>query len=157
MPVSIPLPLLLAILLGVLAVACAWSGSRCIGGSTVAFDVPGTSTTRRRSASVELVSDRYFATLRIRLLRGRAITADDVTGRRLVAVVNARLVAQHFRGVDPIGRTLQMRMPGERDTAPPSAFQIVGVVADARNRSLPDPIDAGAFLPFSVTRGASRC
>ncbi len=120
------------------------------GAAMVSFDVPGTSTDRRRTGNVDMVSDAYFRTMRIRLLRGRLLTADDVTGRRKVAVVNARLVAQHFPDVDPIGRSVALRLPGERDTTPPSAFQIVGVVADARNRSLPDPIDAGIFVPSSL-------
>jgi putative ABC transport system permease protein len=120
------------------------------GAAMVSFDVPGTSTARRRTGNVDLVSDAYFKTMRIRLLRGRLLTADDVTGRRKVAVVNARLVAQHFPDVDPIGRSVALRLPGERDTTPRSAFEIVGVVADARNRSLPDPIDAGIFVPSSL-------
>jgi putative ABC transport system permease protein len=119
------------------------------GAAMVPFDVPGASTARRRTGNVDLVSDAYFATMRIRLLRGRLLTADDVAGRRKVAVVNARLVAQHFPGVEPIGRSIALRLPGERDTLP-SAFEIVGVVADARNRSLPDPIDAGIFVPSSL-------
>ena len=120
------------------------------GAAMVPFDVPGTSTPRRRMGNVDLVSDAYFKTMRIRLLRGRVLTADDVTGRRKVAVVNARLVAQHFPDVDPIGRRVALRLPGERDPTPPSTFEIVGVVADARNRSLPDPIDAGIFVPSSL-------
>jgi putative ABC transport system permease protein len=120
------------------------------GGFTLAFDVPGASAERRRSASVEMVSDDYFRTLRIRLLRGRVITADDVAGRRAVAVVNERLASQHFPGVDPIGRSVALRLPGVPETTPPSAFQIVGIIADARNRSLPDPIVAGVYLPTSV-------
>ena len=120
------------------------------GGYTTALDIPGTSTLQRRSANVELVSDDYFSTLRIRLQRGRIITADDVSGRRPVAVVNERLAAQYFPGVDPIGRSVAFRLPGIPETAPPSIFQIVGVVADARNRSLPDPIVAGVYVPTSV-------
>jgi putative ABC transport system permease protein len=120
------------------------------GGFTLAFDIPGADTARRRSASVEMVSDDYFRTLRIRLLRGRGITADDVAGRRAVAVVNERLAEQHFPGVDPIGRSVALRLPGVPETTPPSSFQIVGVVADARNRSLPEPIAGGVYLPTTV-------
>ena len=120
------------------------------GGSTTAFEVAGASTERQRSASVEMVSDGYFRTLRIPLRRGRLITADDTSGKRAVAVVNERLVAQHFPGVDPIGRTVALRLPGVPQTAPASSFEIVGVAADARNRSLPDPIVPAVYVPTSV-------
>ena len=112
------------------------------GGFTFAFDVPGASAARRRSASVEMVSDDYFRTLRIRLLRGRVIAADDVAGRRAVAVVNERLVAQHFPGVDPIGRSLALRLPGvagNHATRPRSRSSASSPTR--RNRSLPEPID----------------
>jgi predicted permease len=120
------------------------------GGFTLPFDIPGAGTAQRRSASVEMVSDDYFRTLRIRLLRGRVISADDVAGRRPVAVVNERLAAQHFPGVDPIGRRVTLRLPGVPESRPPSSFEIVGVVADARNRTLPDPIAGGVFIPTTV-------
>ena len=64
-----------------------------------------------------------------------------MNGRRPVALVNATLAEKYLKGVDPIGRTISVRLRQEDGTDAPHAFEIVGIVADARNNGLVDPID----------------
>ena len=93
--------------------ASSTTGFPPFGGYPADFDVVGASQGQQRRAMVEQISDGYFTTLTMRLRRGRDFTADDVGGRRRVAVVNERLVELHLKGeADPIGRGLSLALPG---------------------------------------------
>lgn len=50
------------------------------------------------------VTPGFFETLRVPILRGRAVTDADTTGAPLVAVVNQAFVTRYFKDDDPIGR-----------------------------------------------------
>jgi predicted permease len=82
----------------------------------------------RREARIDYVSARYFETVGMQIVRGRAFTAADVRGSRPVIVVNETLARQRFGGVDPLGRLLTLEYP--RDQQPP--FTIVGIVKDSK-------------------------
>jgi predicted permease len=71
------------------------------------------------------VSDDYFATLRIPVIRGRAFTSEDRNGAPWVAVVSAGLARQFWPGADPIGA--RVRVGPDRPWA-----TIVGIVGDVR-------------------------
>jgi putative ABC transport system permease protein len=104
------------------------------------------------------VSADYMNALGIRLAAGRQLTEADVNGAVPVALVNERFVRTRLTGAGaaPLGRSV--RIP--RLTQPPFAvrnatFQIVGVVHDALNAGLADPIMPEIYVPFTVT-GASN-
>jgi putative ABC transport system permease protein len=67
----------------------------------------------------EFVSPKYFATLGVPVVRGRAITARDTAASRPVAVVNEAFVRRFIGNGDPIGREF---VNGD------DRFTIVGVV-----------------------------
>jgi putative ABC transport system permease protein len=128
------------------------------GGIRTDVDAPGRATSERWSAIYQLVSDGYFETLGLRLRRGRLLTTTDVAGARRVAVVNETLGRRFFGTDDPIGRTIVLQ---NLRTLPQGAlgdpvFEIVGVVADARNQGPRDPIEPEAFIPHSVTSAFER-
>jgi putative ABC transport system permease protein len=76
------------------------------------------------------VSNGYFDTMRIPLLRGRTFTDADVRTSQLVMVVSQSTAQKFFGDADPIGRTL-------RPSAKPEiAYTIVGVVGDIRDQAL---------------------
>jgi putative ABC transport system permease protein len=100
------------------------------------------------------VDPRYFSTLRVPILRGRAFTESDGVAGQEVALVNARFVDLHLPNEDPIGRTIVLALePGAGD--PPAGVprshtvRIAGVVGNVRQRQFQqqtaDPI---AYLPF---------
>jgi hypothetical protein len=68
---------------------------------------------------------QYFAAAGLRLIRGRTYTAAEVRARQPVAVVNARVVREHWGTADPIGATL------ERVSRRHAHVHVIGVVADA--------------------------
>ena len=86
----------------------------------------------RREAHVNFVSARYFETVGMRVMRGRAFTQADGFSAPKVAVVNEALVRERFGGRDPIGAQLTPDYPGEDD----QPLTIVGVIGDARYNSL---------------------
>jgi putative ABC transport system permease protein len=104
------------------------------------------------------VSADYTQALGIRLAAGRQLTENDVNGAAPVALVNERFVRMRLSGAGaaPLGRSV--RIP--RLTQPPfsvrdATFQIVGVVHDALNAGLADPVVPEIYVPFTTT-GASN-
>jgi putative ABC transport system permease protein len=95
-----------------------------------------------------VVGPRYFDTLGLRLLRGRAFDDGDGTPGHDVAIVNQRFVAMHFANEDPIGR--RIKLSPDQPTGPEPAFlTIVGVSPTVRQRAVqePDP-DPVVYTPY---------
>ena len=128
------------------------------GGIRTEVEVPSRTHAQRWEALYQLCSEGYFETLGLRPLRGRMLSAQDVADGRRVAVVNETLARRYYGDDDPLGRTVELKMlatlGGDSVTDP--VFEIVGVVADARNQGLQDPIMPEAFIPHSVTGAFER-
>jgi predicted permease len=106
---------------------------------------------------VNLVQDGYFAAVGTRLLRGRDLTEADVLQGRPVAVITEDMVKRDFSRKDPLGHHIQIdifnqAIPRQLLKAPnfTNSFEIVGVVATARNRGLNEPSVPAVFLPYSI-------
>ena len=82
------------------------------------------------------VSAAYFDTLRIPVLRGRAIAADDHGTARPVAVINAAMADIYWPDEDPIGQLLHVDV---LDDAPREIVGVVGNVAQDRYQLSPQP------------------
>jgi putative ABC transport system permease protein len=76
-----------------------------------------------RMVDLQRASPAYFDTLRIPVIRGRALSDADGAEAPATAVVSQRLVADFFPGEDPIGRRLRLAPDGPWIT-------VVGVVGD---------------------------
>jgi putative ABC transport system permease protein len=90
------------------------------------------------TAFTTIVSPAYFATLGTPTVAGRTFDDTDVSGGRLVVVLNEAAVRRYFPGEDPLGRRLKL---GGADSEDPW-FEVIGVVADTRNRGVdvePEP------------------
>jgi hypothetical protein len=96
------------------------------------------------------VSDRYFDTLAIPVLRGRPFNRDDGLPGHESVIVNQRFVAMHFANEDPLGRRITLIDPVPSPVqSTPKAATIVGVVPAIRQRNSQEPTtDPVAFLPF---------
>lgn len=128
------------------------------GGVRSEVDVPGKTHDERWEALVQLVSEGYADTLGLRLRQGRFLSRAEVDDARKVAVVNQILVQRYFGQDDPIGRTIELkRLATLPDSpVPDPVFEIVGVVADAKNQGLQDPILPEAFIPYTMTGAYER-
>ncbi len=122
------------------------------------IDVPGQTHTERWDAVYQLCSEGYFATLDLRIVRGRALENFDVNDSRKVAVVNQTLVNRYFGAVDPIGRHVKLTMlEGLPNGAVENArFEIVGVIADVKNRGIQEAPMPEVLIPYTITGAFDR-
>ena len=103
-------------------------------------------------AFTTLVGEGYFPTLGMDLIRGRLPGDEDRPGSSLVAVVNQAFVRRYLPGRDPLGRRVTVIT---RENGGP-VLEIVGVVADARNRGLTQPAQPEIFASIQQLQGASN-
>ena len=87
----------------------------------------------RARMQMQAVGPKFFDTMRMRLIAGRAIADTDVAGRPDVAVINETAARQYFPGGPAIGRTFTV---GSFTRGFRRTVEVVGVVADARYESL---------------------
>jgi predicted permease len=101
--------------------------------------VPGvTVPDQTRSASLRYVTTDYFSTMRIPVLRGRAVLASDAQTSEYVAVVSRSFAELYWPGADPIGRQFAMTFANRT---------VVGVVGDVRVRGLERDSEPQVYLP----------
>ena len=89
-------------------------------------------------ANYDVVSEDYFRTMGVRLVRGRAFQRSDVRGAPAVAVVDEELARKHFPGEDPIGK--RIRQMGD--------LEIVGVVANVAPEALGEAPHPTIYYPL---------
>jgi predicted permease len=82
-----------------------------------------------------LVSDGYFETMRVPLVRGRLFTASDTDTSQRVVIIDEALAERFWPGLDPIGRIL-LRPTGKDE--PPKRITVAGVVKAVRLTGLVD-------------------
>jgi predicted permease len=75
-----------------------------------------------------IVSDGYFRTLQIPLLRGRTFDARDTPTSPPVTIISENLARRYFPGEDPVGKRLKHGGPQSNNPY----MEIVGVVADVK-------------------------
>jgi predicted permease len=119
------------------------------------FIVDGSGDGEQPQARVMLVDQRYFAALRIPLLEGRVWNADENSRGDFIAVVNHAFSTRYLSSSQAMGR--QLRIPGltahmryEVVSAQSTAWrQIIGVVGDARNGGVDQPVVPAIFIPYT--------
>jgi putative ABC transport system permease protein len=127
------------------------------GGIGSEIAIAGKSHQEKWNAMFQLCSEGYFPVLKIQFLDGRAFTEAEVNGKRKLAVVNQTFVKKYLPGENPIGRQVRIAQLAEfEDKLADPTFEIIGVVADAKNRGLQDPPDAEMWVPYTVTGSAFR-
>ena len=93
-----------------------------------------------RSVEGNIVAPGYFATMGIPLRGGRDFSDVDRRGGRPVAVASETFAKTLWHTTAVLGRTLKV---GDR------IVEIVGVVADARYRTVAEPFRPVLYLPFA--------
>ncbi len=79
-------------------------------------------------AEMNMVTDDYFTTLRVPLLRGRTFGAPDATGP-LVCIVDQAFAERFWPGQDPLGKRVHW---GVSDDEEKNWFTVVGIVPTVR-------------------------
>ncbi len=121
------------------------------------YEVLGRTSAEQKTAGVGLVSPEYFHLLRIPLVQGRLWTeAENRTGAHY-AVINQAMVRREFPNGDALGKQVKLPTIEGRSTivlAEPGLanawLPIVGVVADARNDGLKNPVQPEIYVPDTL-------
>ena len=99
-----------------------------------------------------LVSPSFFRALKIPFLAGRNLTESDVAGKHRVAVINRALANKFFPHQNPVGQRIQVNtLAYLPQPLTDSWVEIVGVVADFKNRGIRQPVTPEVFLPYSLS------
>jgi predicted permease len=96
-------------------------------------------------ARSQFVTTGYFETLRIPILRGRALNAADRRGAPKVMVINETLARAAFPGQDAVGKRISCCEGGFDN---PSWKEVVGVVPDVRTRGPALEVRPEFYLPL---------
>ena len=127
------------------------------GGIPSDIEVPGKTHSEKWNAMFQLVSEGYFSVLKIQLVDGRGFTEGEVNGARKLAVVNQTFVKKYLGNENPLGRQVRIAQLAEfEDAVKEPMFEIIGLVADAKNRGLQDPPEPEIWVPYTVTGSAFR-
>ena len=120
------------------------SGGLPLSGSRVSMriEIPGREPFSGDDAEIDtrVVTPEYLPMLRIPLLRGRYISADDRAGTPAVALINETAARKYFGASDPIGRHVVVE--GKDRT-------IVGIVGDIRHAGPEIPPQQEAYVAMA--------
>jgi putative ABC transport system permease protein len=102
----------------------------------------------RPGGFVKIVSPSYFSALRLKIVRGRALSDRDAKSAPPALVINERLAKREFENQDPIGERLliQEMIPGKTELGSEIPWQVVGVVRDEKVNGIADDQSAGVYL-----------
>jgi predicted permease len=110
-----------------------------------------------REALAHLVASDYFSTLKMPLVRGRTWSTSDDARAEPVTVINETMARQLWPNENPIGKRVRDASVVERRVqwilnAPgrDGWFEVIGVVRDAPNRGLREPIAPAMYYPYTT-------
>jgi len=116
------------------------------------FNLPGGTTAHWQSvgefpnAGMVPVSEGYFETLKVPLIKGRYFTASDTPGSIPVAIINSSLARKYWPDADPIGTQVQQGSPDD----PFGPWRtIVGIVADIAQNGVDQKKPPQIFMPIA--------
>lgn len=98
-----------------------------------------------RSSAFTPVSERYFETVGMRLLRGRTFDARDDARTPRVAVINETFAREMWPGEDPIGQRIKQGWPEDEG----NWTEVVGLVADVKFNGLTSETPLQVYLPLN--------
>jgi predicted permease len=115
------------------------------------IEIAGRPLDTTRGVAVSEASERFLPIAGSPLLRGRAITAADVTAVRHVGVINETLAHTYFGSSDPIGLTVHLKYLQR----PPlnlvdDGIEIIGVMKDEPNLDVDRQTYPEVMIPYTL-------
>ena len=131
----------------------AWSCSppmqgACYGMPMQVASRPIVDRANRQGGFVKIVSPSYFSALRLKMVRGRALSDRDTSSAPPALVMNERLARREFQDRDPVGERLLIQeiIPGKTELGSEIPWQVVGVVRDEKVNGIADDRSAGVYV-----------
>jgi putative ABC transport system permease protein len=106
------------------------------------FEIEGRHDEGVRSAFYNLVSDHYFETLEIPLIKGRFLSRQDQERSEGAVVINETMARRFWPNENPIGKRINVNL------GPEIWREIVGVVGDVKNSNLRNETDSQMYFPL---------
>ena len=136
------------------ALSCAppMQGS-CYGMPMQVAGRPMADVAKRDGGFYKVVSPSYFTAMRLKLIKGRALSDHDVKGATPALVMNDRLAKRFFPDADPIGQHLLIQeiVPGKTALGNDLSWEVVGVVASEKIGGPRDEQSAGVYVSNEQT------
>jgi predicted permease len=120
-------------------------------GAALSFDDRPNDPAHAPSAEGCWISADFFRTLGASLVRGRYFSDHDDQNAPQVVIINAEAARRFYPGQDPIGKriTVNYLALGSRNNRPPPPREIVGIVANVRQRALDLPSEPAIYMPYT--------
>jgi predicted permease len=143
---------------GVSMAAIAGNATPPLNGSPQRFEILAKPAEEEQMAWINWVSPGYFRTLHIPLLEGRVWNETENRDGAHLAVINRTLARRYFPNGDAIGHSLKLPRAENRPPEILSAanvadswLQVVGIVGDARNDGLRNPVKPAVYVPYTLS------
>ena len=111
------------------------------------------SAAEQHHARLGAVSSEYFSLLHIPLLSGRIWDQSETMRAAPVAVINETLARRYWPNATALGQSFRIpdlkAIPFRIVATSGQSFQIIGIVADARNDGLGQPTQPAVYLPYT--------
>ena len=132
------------------AVSDCMPGAQAMG-AALSFDDRPNDPAHAPSAEGCWISADFFRTLGASLARGRYFSDHDDQNAQPVVIINTEAARRFFPGQDPIGKhiTVNYLALGSRNNRPPPPREVVGVVANVRQRALDLPSEPAIYMPYT--------
>jgi putative ABC transport system permease protein len=131
------------------------SGFPPYGSDPSEIEVPGKSHEEKWTTIQQLCGPGFVDILRVRFWR--AVLFARTRSAPYVAVINQAFQRKYFEGERVIGRQIRLvdleKLP---DPVKHAFFDVIGVVADARNQGVQQPALPEVWIPYSVTGSGTR-
>ena len=103
------------------------------------------------SVLFNMVSEGYFSTLGVPVLRGRAFTEADRNDAAPVAIIDETMAERFWPGQDPLGQRVTL---GEQGVDSALVYRtVVGVTKNVRHYTLREPSRIQVYIPLRQTLG----
>jgi len=120
------------------------------------IEIMGSTAAEKPEVLVNFVSPEYFSLLHIPMAQGRLWNRPENMRGAALAVINQTMARQFWPNGDALGH--QFKMPVLKDQPPYQRvatdatgwFQIIGIVADARDDGLRNAIKPQLYVPFTT-------
>jgi predicted permease len=138
---------------GVDSVAPAWNAYLSDDTSGTDFLPEGVSYDKNKNQEEDInaVGNRFFETLGMPIIAGRAFGEQDTQGSPKVAIINQALAQSRFPGQNPVGKRFSTGLndaDGHVGKTANDWIQIVGICGDTRYANLRDEPPPQFFLPY---------
>jgi putative ABC transport system permease protein len=130
-----------------------------VNGENHRIEIMGRSAVDEPESRLNLISSEYFSLLHIPLLRGRVWDETETMRGAQVAVINEAMERRYWPSGSALGNAIRLpelkSNPPRWFAAPGSSqwFQIVGVVADAVDDGLANPVKPAVYVPYTIWLG----